>query len=118
MADHILYSEVDKKFWFHQPNLIRWRHRWRSPRESLKVNQEIGAYHYDIARLNQRRKETDATIGEMIENLTYGWDMDNNVSFDWHSDDEPSEQPASLIGLEEMATRIERLRSRIRYLEI
>lgn len=113
----ILYSEIDKKFWFRQPNLVRWRHRFRSPRESLKVNQEMGQYHYDLSRVKLRNEQVEAEVDEIKENVFDGWDFDGDVDYNWSTDATPSASPAEIIGMDELAARIETLRNRIRGLE-
>lgn len=112
-----LFNDIDKKFWFYQPNLTRWRHPFRSPRSSLKINQEISQSHYDIVRINKRTNDATDEISAIRSNVFTGWNFDNNVN---HSDLEastPSELPADFMGLSEMASRIEKLKYRVRSLE-
>lgn len=113
----ILYTDIDKKFWFRQPNLTRWRHKFRSPRESLKINQEIGQTHYDLHRVNLRSEAVSEEVDAMRENAFNGWDFDGDVDYDWSTDATPSASEAEFIGLNELVIRIEILRDRIRHLE-
>jgi len=113
----ILFTDIDKKLWFRQPNLVRWRHMFRSPRQSLKINQELGQTHYDLSRINVRAEDNEEELESIKDYFFDGWDLDGLVDFDWYDDATPGEEPAYIIGLDEMSARIERLRDRIRSLE-
>lgn len=113
----ILYTDIDKKFWFRQPNFIRWRHMFRSPRNSLKINQEMGQTHYDLARINVRVEDVTELKDELIDKLYGGWDLDDEITYDWNTDATPYGLLVDLPGIDEMATRVEALRNRIRNLE-
>lgn len=109
MDEYITYGSIDRNGWFYQPNLVRWRHRFRGPRESLKINQEMGQYTFDILNMNAKDTAIKSDIDTMREHLLEGWDLDASVDF--------NTADAELIGIEEMRSRIERLRNRVRFLE-
>lgn len=112
-----LYTETDRRFWFYQPNLVRWRHRWRGPRESLKINQELGQTVFDIYNLKQKKDSLRKTTQLYLDYYLDGWDFDSNIDFNWELDAEPSDSAAEFIGYSELIARVESLRKRVKRLE-
>ena len=112
----VLYRTIDKRNWTHQPQLTRWRHRWRGNRESLKVNTEINQTFYDLTRLNTRAETVDSTLETNRDTIRDGGYL-GGIDFQWASDATPTIEPVFLPGMDDVTTRIELLRKRIRDLE-
>jgi hypothetical protein len=112
----ITYSEADKRYWYYQPQLTRWRHRYRGPRESLKINQEIGQLLYDLTKIKQRNDELLAELDYYTDIMQNGWDFDGDVDYTDYSSS-TTFAPAELPGNIDLASRIESLRNRVRGLE-
>lgn len=108
-----LFSAIDKKNWVYQPNFVRWRHRSRGPRESLKINQEIGQTIYDIYTLHKRVNVVIDNLDFLADSIIDGGAVDG-VDAAWESFDEFDME---LLGLETLSARVESLRKRVRQLE-
>jgi hypothetical protein len=112
----VLYNPVDITNWIQQPNLTRWRHRYNGVKESLKINQEIGQYYYDIHILETRHNSINDFLQILLDDVEYGVDyvqVQSNVG-----------QPAydqfeaiSTTGMKDIITNLENLRQRVRDLE-
>lgn len=96
----------------YQPNFVRWRHRFRGPRESLKVNQEIGQYRYDLNKSLKRLDDLDAALETMSDLFVNGGSVEG-VTFT-----EDGETEAVVIaGFEDLSGRLAHARDRIRVME-
>lgn len=60
----------------YQPSFTRWRHRYRGPRESLKINQEIGQYYYDINVMRGKMDALDTEFETQVTNIMEGTTFD------------------------------------------
>ena len=109
-----LYSS-GRQGWIYQPNYVRRRHRFRGPRESLKINQEISQFIYDTNRLNDILDDNNTTLEANVETIVSGWDLDGIYVYN-DSDATPSEQLIDFIGLDELISRVEQARRRVRIL--
>ena len=110
-----LYNEYDKNLWFYQPNLVRWRHRHNGPRESEKFNQEMNQTHYDLNRLETLKDELLETWEGYLDTIIDGGYLD--ASLTWEIDGTPSTEDIYLLGLDEVAARVNVLKDRIERLE-
>lgn len=111
-----LYDLRDLRYWVYQPTSVRWRHRYKGVRESLKVNQEIGQYYYDIKNADYKLDNIDDQFEEDSDLLLNGGYLDG-VQFNFLEDSTPTDEPVYLLGFEGMIGRVEQLRNRIRSLE-
>jgi len=115
----LFFSLIDKRFWVYQTNLVRWRHRFRGVRESLKVNQEIGQYFYDISKADRKIRDLNSDyIGVRGVSLDGGDIV--GIGYSWYDDAAPATPVTgslSIDGFNEIDARIERLRNRIKILE-
>lgn len=104
-----LYQTIDKRFWLYQPQLTRWRHPYRGPRRSEKINQEINQIYYDLARVMQRSTILNQTIKDLTDKLYNGFDYTGQFT--------SNNFDVNMLGLNDLASQIEGLRNRIRGLE-
>lgn len=114
----VTYSDVNTSNYIYQPSYVRWRHYYRSPRSSLRVNQEISMMYYDMNNINNRNIDTRQRQDMYSDVILYGGEIDG-VEFDF-TDEEPatlSTEQLTIVGLEEIGERIESLRSRVYTLE-
>lgn len=79
-SNNVLYQSINQPFLIFAPQLVRWRHRYRGPRESYKVNLEMQQFLYDTRKLyegidmNSNNFITDSYGIEFGVNLdTYFW---------------------------------------------
>lgn len=72
--------------------------------------------YYDINRLYARKDALVEDREETWDNLHEGWEVPD-VEYYWSEAETPSEEPVELMGLAEMASRVEALRNRIKNLE-
>lgn len=109
------YDLRDIRYWVYQPNIVRWRHRFRGVRESLKFNQEIGQYIYDINNARQKMLAVEVTQGENVELVLDGGEIqDVEILID---DATPTVESMVLPGFESLTSSFARIRNRIRSLE-
>lgn len=111
-----LYDLRDLRYWVYQPNLTRWRHRYKGVRESLKVNQEIGQYYYDIKNCDKRLDDLEDELDAYADLLINGGTVED-VQFNWLDDATPSVADLVIPGFDSLAGAIEGLRNRVRKLE-
>lgn len=105
------YTDTDKTLWLYQPNLVRWRARYRGPRESLKTNQEIMQTAYDLHRIEKRRQDLEELIDDRVDTLLLGSDLDDDVTYG------AGATPMVLDGLSDLISRVERIRVSVEKLE-
>jgi hypothetical protein len=114
-VDSVLFTTLDKSDWVYQPNLVRWRHRSKGPRESLKINQEIGQTYFDLKVLMARLNIVNENLEFIVNQIQDGGEVEGT---DFIADpDTPSEEPIVLLGLDVLGAEIESLRKRIEVLE-
>lgn len=101
MADHVFYTNIDRKLWITQPNFVRWRHSFRSPRSSYKFNEEASAFLYDVFHLYNKYQN-------IVEKT------DNAFKTLWNGG---SAGTYPLLGLDHLIYRVDKLRARIKNLE-
>lgn len=109
-----LYSLVDKTYWVYQPTFVRWRHRYRGPRESLKLNQEISQYMYDLNNIFSQINTNRANLATYATTIRDGGAISGVEAL--NDDATPSLVDVELWGLDEIESRIEGLRNRVRVL--
>lgn len=107
----VTYSPIDKKSWIYQPNLVRWRHRSRGPRESLKINQEITQTYYDLYTLCNKLDVLASNHEFIIDIMVDGGEVED-VEVYWDE-----QVPMVLDGIDSLSADIEALRKRVRMLE-
>lgn len=107
----VMYSDIDKRSWVYQPNFVRWRHRSRGVRESLKVNQEITQLIYDLRVCMAKIEILRSNLEYLADLLVEGGTMEADVN--WSGSDEDLE----LIGIEALSAKFESLRRRVSKLE-
>jgi hypothetical protein len=112
----VLFNAIDRKNWIYQPNLVRWRHRNRGPRESLKINQELSQTYYDLCRLSGRLEVVDTYLSFVINHLEEGG-LTEGVEYNWRDDATPTNEDMELLGLQSLSAEIESLRKRVEVLE-
>lgn len=61
------YDEYDRSNWVYQPTMTRSRQRFRGPRESQKINQEIQQAFCDIGKLHSLHAEVKAVLDDYVE---------------------------------------------------
>lgn len=105
----VLYTDTTR---IYQPNFVRWRHRYKGVRESLKVNQEIGQYYYDIKNSDYKLDNMDDLLDEVSDTIVNGGAVDG-VQYETDTGDED----LVLLGFDELAAQVERARVRIKRLE-
>lgn len=111
----ILYRFTSERIRHDEPNLVRWRHRLRGPRESLKFNSETRALdldfdtlYTDITTQSELHSANDDVIedGGAVTGVYETWD-----------DATPTEEPLVLDGIDSLALQVALLRDRIIRLE-
>lgn len=110
----IFYSENQTEFELTEPQLTRWRHRLRGPRESLKHNVHADQIEFDIQSLYTLAAELQDKITDGFYLLEFGGDVDADVSWDTAT---PTEEPVVIDGLETLVAEIARLRLRVAAME-
>lgn len=131
----IFYSTTDHHVQLLQPQLQRSRSRYRGPRESYKTNVEISQVTYDIMRLYSLMNNLDTNLNEHITVLDEGGDptgpsiysvesasWSELQGFTWgelgaRTWGEVSTTPENILGLPDLAGRIQELCFRIAQLE-
>lgn len=109
------YDLRDIRYWVYQPNIVRWRHRFRGVRESLKINQEIGQYFFDINNARQKMTTVETTQEDNVDLVLNGGEVqDVGILID---DATPAIEDMILPGFESLAGSFARIRNRIRSLE-
>lgn len=102
----ILYDIVDKE-WFAAPQLTRWRHAWKSPKSSYKINIEMDQFLFDITKLR-------ADYTEMAQRvLQIGVDMYEGVDLDAEFDSDPVE----ILGVTDLVAIADQLSRNMRRME-
>jgi hypothetical protein len=112
----ILYSEIDKTDWYYEPNFVRMRHRYRGIRESYKTNTEITQYYYDIRNIFNKAESTRDDLDDYTEKLIEGGSVDG-CEYYWSEGATPVLGEVNLLGIDELASRIDKLRNRVKMLE-
>lgn len=111
-----LFDLRDLRYWVYQPSLVRWRHRYKGVRESLKVNQEIGQTLYDINSADYRLGNLRTSLEETVDLLINGGTVDG-VTFNWLNDATPGDEDLVIPGFDQLVGDVENLRNRVRRLE-
>lgn len=109
-----LYSLVDKTYWVYQPTSVRWRHRYRGTRESLKLNQEISQYVYDLKNIFSQINTNRSNLTEYATTIRDGGIVDDITAFEDPDAATPVMAEVELWGMDEMESRLEGLRNRVR----
>lgn len=112
MITPLTYDDVDIPNRVYQPTFIRRRHRYKGPRETLKINQEIGQYYTDLNQSRLKLETLEADLEEWTLNLTDGYYTDTVIVT---IDDDPAEY--EILGIDTIASRVARLRNRVGALE-
>lgn len=102
------YSEHNMRRQFNAPNFTRTRHRFRGPRESEKINLEMNQMYTAIQVLHKNHDEFQHRFVESATTLLEGEGLTVEMNEDG---------PIVLVGLEELASRIDMLRRRVKALE-
>lgn len=110
----IFYSDNQTEFELTEPQLTRWRHRLRGPRESLKHNTQAMQIEYDLRTLYSDSAELRERMREGFELIEFGGSVDADILWD---DDTPVEEPIELVGLEDLVAETQRLMLRIAAME-
>lgn len=131
----VFYSTTDHHVQLLQPQSLRSRSRYRGPRESDKTNLEISQMTYDIVRLYTLMDDLDTTLEEHIAVLDEGGDPTGpsiysveSVSWSELADltwgelaaqtwGEASTTPEDVLGIGDLAGRIQELCFRVAQLE-
>lgn len=113
MAD-ILFSMVDRKEYIDAPTLVRWRSRYRGPRESIKINTESSATLYDLRRLYEKQVVLEAQLTLNLNSIEDGG-LVGTTQVKWGAE---ALAPVSLLGIDEMNTRVSSLRKRLESLDL
>lgn len=109
------YDLRDIRYWVYQPNLVRWRHRFRGVRESLKFNQEIGQYYFDINNARTKMEDVESTQRDNVDLVLDGGTVEDvSIMID---DATPSVEDMILPGFESLSGTFARIHNRIRSLE-
>ena len=112
-----MFSDNLTQFELTEPQLTRWRHRYRGQRESYKFNVESDQMLYDIITLyatyDSLRADVKADHALMVE----GGELED-VAFEYEVDGNPvSDDPLTILGIEALASEVELLRLRLQALE-
>jgi hypothetical protein len=131
----VLYSTTDHHVQLLQPQVQRFRSRYRGPRESSKTNLEISQITYDIIRLYTLMNDLDTTLDEHITIFDEGGDPTGPSIYSVESTSwselegltwgdlstqtwgEVSTTPEDILGLDDLAGRIQELCFRVAQLE-
>lgn len=128
------YSEVSYQDFVTQPQLIRWRSRYRGQRESFKMNSEMKAFQFDIAKLYHKMADISEAVTLDYNTLNKGGSFDDTsyTSEDLYGNatmgevstildtfgegnlGDQEERPLSIAGAMALFARIEAMRSRFR----
>lgn len=109
----IFYDNNKTTFELTEPQLTRWRHRYRGHRESLKVNTEGDQMKYDIHSLYAQLESLRERLMRNFHLLEQGGEVDA-----LYSEDGGAEDSVVLSGLDSIAAEIEALRHRLQRQEI
>lgn len=112
----VLYNTVDRSAWLYQPSLVRWRHRARGVRESLKMNQEMSQTSADINILDIRQTSVNTFLQQLLSDFDSGVTF-QIVNYNWDTDPISADAAVTLIGLNNLSARIEGLKQKVRTLE-
>jgi len=112
----VVYSEVDKSDRIYQPTSVRWRHRYRGPRDSLKTNTHIAQFYYDTNRLNRLHTITHNGTVEYVNLISNGGTV-SGLEYLWSQDATPMEEQVVVESITDFASRLDKLKTRIRNLE-
>lgn len=70
--DYYLYSMTDRSRWVMEPVFVRTRHRYRGPRQSLKMNLEMDSFRFDILRMRTTVQSLRERFESYKQILVYG----------------------------------------------
>lgn len=102
------YDDNDSQDDFLEPQLTRWRHRFRGQRESYKINTETNQFLYDVRLLYQRAADLTELLEGYIDLLVNGGEIEAGYN---------SATPIVVPGIEELASELDALLVRLRHLE-
>lgn len=103
----------DKTYWISQPQLIRWRNRYRGVIESAKINLEMQQILYDLRRISERTTDAENLLESNLNNIEYGASL--NGTFLWSSTNTLA--PVTIPGTNDFIRRLNALQVRIKSLE-
>jgi hypothetical protein len=98
----VLYNPIDRRSFVSQPQLTSWNHRYRGPHESYKTNAEMSQLLYDVRKIYEHLKASRTKFDLQIDTLLDGGTFVPTVS---------------VVGLDDLADRLDRLSRRILTLE-
>lgn len=110
------YSTIDKRGWVYQPNFVKWRHTFRGPRSSLRFNQEIGQFLYDLQVAEANANTNETTLEDTVDKVENGF-SDDSLQAGWSIDATPTGETFSIVGLLDLAADIDSVRRRLENLE-
>jgi hypothetical protein len=99
----------------YQPNYTRVRHRYRGPRESPKVNQELDQILADLSQLEIDITEAENELTTQISNILDGVTYSNITYTD--EDATPTDSPIALKSMISHAKDLTVLEERIKRLQ-
>jgi hypothetical protein len=114
MIEPLTYEPTNIPNRVYQPSFVRFRHRYKGPRESLKINQEIGLYYTDLNQSLLRLDAVDAELDDQTQYLVSGGGGSDDVDY---TNADAETETYYVNGLEELAARTARLRNRVKSLE-
>ena len=106
--DRQVYSELNKTTWSYVPNLVRWRQRYRGPRESQKINQEISQILYDLYQANQRINVLFEQMEDHAAALYSGRDDYDEVEY-LYDDADATPNTYAPVGIRNLSERLTRI---------
>lgn len=113
--DRQVYSELDKSRWSYTPNLVRWRHRYRGVRESLKFNQTHSQMLFDIYNINNKQNTFMDTLEQHIVDLYQG--KEDYTDVDYYYAETDMTDAYSATGIRDLNERLSILDRTLRRLE-
>lgn len=102
-----MYKSYDKRHHLDAPEFTRSNHRYRGPRESSKVNLEIGQLIYSFAKLGERYDSFQEEFSGLSDILLEGGVIEGVYS------NEGDVEHIEIHGLNEIAAKIQQLNLRI-----
>jgi hypothetical protein len=110
-----LYSSNYDDVELTEPQMTRWRFRYRGVRESYKSNISADQALFDIAFLYGEISTQDSELDDNLDTIENGGSVDADFVWD---DATPTLEPIELDGIADLASRLDKLRQRIKYLEM
>lgn len=110
----VFYNTNITQYEITEPQLTRWRHRYRGVRESLKFNTETQQFLYDVTELYAQNAALSERMTFDLGLVEDGGSITAVVSWD---DGSPVEEPVVLAGLDTLVVRAQALNQRITALE-